>query len=207
MTAKKKLLIALCTFALVLVVAGASVGITLAALSGSVTSQFNITYTANNVNATLSGKYCVNGTAEAVGTMTALKSSQAEKIEFGTSEATGATKKFDNVEGVSFAKATDYVYIAFHFKNNDEAKALTVTPTFTVTTVTNVAMNYTWVEDGEDTYPTEPSWQTFTSGAIGSAHSVATSATHTLWIQVNVVSDIAVATFAGNFNFALANAA
>lgn len=207
MTAKKKLLIALCSFALVLVVAGASVGITLAALSGSVTSKFNISYTANNVNATLSAKYCTNGTAEAVGTMTALTASSEEELTFGPEEATGATKKFDDIDGITLAKATDYVYIAFHFKNNDEAKALSVTPTFVQSTVTNVAMHYLWVEDDKDTFPTESFESTFTNGAIGTAHSVTASKTHTLWIQVNVVSDIAAASFAGNFNFALTNAA
>ena len=45
MSTKKKLVISLTSLAIVLVVAVAAVGITLAALNGSVNSSFTITYT------------------------------------------------------------------------------------------------------------------------------------------------------------------
>ena len=217
MTGKKKLIFALSTLALVVVVAAASVGITLAALSGNVKSTFTINYTASNVEATVSGKYTLSGTATQATGLQDMQIKDSTSYQFKTTttneEVAPEQLAFDALEGKTFSSATSVVYFAFTFKNESTTHSLNVTPTFTKTTTDNVTMKYAWAQSAGDTAPEFST--TFGEGGateVGGAHTIgqASSAdegvTHVLWIQVSITSNISNAQFSGAFNFVLANA-
>lgn len=124
MSTKKKLVISLTSLAIVLVVAVAAVGITLAALNGTVESGFKISYVAHNVSATVSAKYNVG------------ESGPDQKFSGGTDgslifqpdteTATGSLNVTDPDKITLDWTTNKYVVVTYTFKNNwtsgDETK-------------------------------------------------------------------------------------
>ncbi len=220
MTTKKKLLTALSMFALVAVVAAVSVGITFAALSGNVKSTFNITYTASNVEATVTAQYSLDGKRPnylgssgdaSVGTLNDMQAGESKEIKFelATTNADAQTKTFDAITNKTFADQDSSIYIKFTFQNDSADYALKVTPTFTPKQENkNVTLNYYWDETGAAALPS--STTTFVSGNIGDAEHVIAAKTsaavkHVLWIRVDITDNIKEATFSGDFGFTLVN--
>ena len=209
MTTKKKIWTALGMFALVLVVAGASVGITLAALTGTVKSTFNVSYQANNVNATVKAKYTLTGTEESIGTsftnMT-VETDGGETITFQEdTPADQSTKQFAGVDG-SITAPTQYIYIAFTFENTDADKDLKVKLTYAPASSRNFTVEYLW-HDGDLETPKTESWDTLTGTTDEETITHTTSKTNTCWIRAHVTDEVDGATFGGTFSFTLQNAA
>ncbi len=98
------------SLAMVLVVVGASVGITWAALSGNVNASFNVTYTARNVHAIISGEYVTgSGDGPATGNATSL----GQDLTFSGGEPTGTEQKFKETPDITLK--TPDAYVEFHY--------------------------------------------------------------------------------------------
>ncbi len=97
------------SLAMVLVVVGASVGITWAALSGNVNASFNVTYTARNVHAIISGEYVVGSD----GTASGQPSSLGQDLTFTGGEPTGTEQKFKETPDITLK--TPDAYVEFHY--------------------------------------------------------------------------------------------
>lgn len=106
MNAKKKIWWAFGMLAMVLVVAGASVGITIAALQARVQTQFSVSYIAKNVEAEVTGTYKVGNGAE---------QSMGEKIVFNQGDRT-AEGSFTNPPEVELG-SKDYLELHYQIKN------------------------------------------------------------------------------------------
>ncbi len=140
MSGKKKLFFALGTLALVVVVAAASVGITLAALSGKVTSTFNISYNALNVNADVEASYQVkNQVKKTIGT-----------VNFTQESDTGAeaTKTLNVSETIDLTVTDNYVDVTYKFTNKDETNDLQVSLNAAPSGITGLTLYYS--ADGSD---------------------------------------------------------
>lgn len=135
MSSKKKLITAITSLAVVAVIAVVAVTVTLAALNATVTSGFNIKYTALNVNATVTAKYGkgAKGSITGESAQTALKrqgenpgnvEASETEIKFTSAQADQeVTASFETVEIVASA-AEDAVVYAYTFKNDDATNKL-----------------------------------------------------------------------------------
>lgn len=135
MSGKKKLLYALSTLALVVVVAAASVGITFAALSATVKSTFKITYNALNVNATVEASYQVkNLESKTIGTATFSQ----------TTDTNASVSKDLNVkeEQIELTAANNYVDLVYKFTNTDEHNDLKISLNAAPTGATGLTIYY-----------------------------------------------------------------
>ncbi len=213
MTTKKKLLTALSLFALVAVVAAVSVGITFAALSGSVKSTFNITYTASNVTATMKAKYSTNSATSFTGLTPKTGSGTGDSITFVAGDATGTEKEFNAVTA-TFAGPDKDIYVAFSFENQHASDAMNVTLTYNKGTDSNVTVTYAWDAAGttygesQEDAGTHPDVSTsLPSGSAIAAQKIEHGKTAVLWVKVHITSNIESATFGGSFSFALQNVA
>ena len=126
MNTKKKLVISLTSLAIVLVVAIAAVGITLAALTGTIDSTFKITYTAYNVNATVTATYKVGE----LGSEEKFTGGSEGSITF-TPDQESATGTLSVTEPITLDTTNNFVVVTYTFKNNwndeDEKSKLVVT--------------------------------------------------------------------------------
>ncbi len=220
MTTKKKLLTALSMFALVAVVAAVSVGITFAALSGQVTSQFKISYTASNVEAELQAKYSTDGGK----TYTAIEVNGAgdgdnHTIKFEkTTETAQNSKSFKDTTNLNFKDKENFLVIAFYFKNTStSSNKLDITPKFTPTTSDaegkkNVTVTYSWLDSetggvsGFDTFSTPSPINTDITSNFTNAEELDAEVEAILFVKVEITEEIKDATFAGTFTFDLKNA-
>ncbi len=115
---KKKIWKMVGLLALSLFVVGASAGITWAALSGNVNASFNVTYTARNVHAIISGEYVVgNGD----GTASGQPSSLGEDLTFSGGEPTGTEQKFKETPDITLKTPDAYVEFHYTIKNLSDA--------------------------------------------------------------------------------------
>lgn len=122
MSTKKKLIISLTSLAVILVVAIVSVVAVFAALNTEVTSSFNISYTAQGVEATIKANYRIATIGEeSVGSYTVLKEKDStnEQIVFaGTETESGEkTKSFEDLEEKSITK-NQYFVFKYEIKND-----------------------------------------------------------------------------------------
>ncbi len=116
MNTKKKLVISLASLAIVFVVAIAAVGVTLAALNGTVNSTFNITYTAHNVKATVSATYKLGEEGEEIN-FTHDEDSE-DPIQFLPDQTT-ATGTLTVKDPIALDWTTNnYVVVTYTFKND-----------------------------------------------------------------------------------------
>ncbi len=135
---KKKIWKVVGLFALSLIVVGSSVGITWAAIAGSVGASFNVTYTARNVHAIISGEYVV-GNGDGTGKATSL----GEDLTFSGGEPTGTELKFPTPS--EFVLKTEDAYVEFHYtiKNTSATDGFGVKLTLSgFDTTSNLQVNY-----------------------------------------------------------------
>ncbi len=152
MSTKKKLVISLTSLAIVLVVAVAAVGITLAALNGTVASTFTINYTAYNVKATVTAKYKI-GTQGDVNFTGGEPAGTLKFIE--TQETASGTLKVD--DPITLTSTDTYVVVTYTFKNDwteddSETKSNLVVSTETTTIQGQEGIKITYDTDGDDDF-------------------------------------------------------
>ncbi len=105
---KTKILQTVGFIALLLLLAGASIGITWAALTGSVKTSFTVSYTARNVYAVVSGAYIQgSGGGESLGA----------DLQFSGKEASGIEKSFTTKPKIELDGPDDYVEFHYTIKN------------------------------------------------------------------------------------------
>ena len=110
MNAKRKIIISVCAFALIVVATIVSVIAVLAAQSVTVSSSVNVTYTTREVAGTVTAKYQVaNGSATNIGT--------GSKTYYGT-ETSGTTNLTSSKLSITSLTSTNkYVDFIFTFRN------------------------------------------------------------------------------------------
>ena len=148
MKSKNKFIIALVLFGVVTIGAIAGIIAVVASFNANVESNFKVSYTAQNVHATVSAGYVVsttNSTTPQSLKYTAIKSGSAEQIEFNAGdEAEEVEKSFDGLN--LDIKKNEYVYFKYTFTHTgDETnsmKFLNIALTKDFTQFENLTMEY-----------------------------------------------------------------
>lgn len=130
MSTRKKLIISMVSLAVILLVATISIIAVFAALNTNVTSSFNISYTAQGVEATIKANYRVATIGESsAGDYTVLKakSTQESQIIFAGTETEEAekTKVFEDLAEQSITK-TQYFVFKYEITNDSADVNMTV---------------------------------------------------------------------------------
>lgn len=115
MTTKRKFWLSIGALALTLVVAGTSIGVTLAALQAKLNSSFSISYTAKNVSAAIYGAYGSGSN------FTKMTSGSENNILFTETEQT-TSKHFDPLDSLEVTEDNPTVtlrYRLFNFKEDE----------------------------------------------------------------------------------------
>ena len=152
MNTKKKFIVALSSLGIVTVGVLVSLVAVLAAFTTNSLSGFQVSYTAVNVQAKISGTYALNGTAAQ--TIKA-NSGAAEFIEFGyaDNDASGvATKNFDEITGLALAKENGSVVLHYTIENTATDGSTFAVDVTQNGTPTNLKVEYStnntnWSED------------------------------------------------------------
>ena len=148
MTTRKKLIISMVTLSVAIVAAlGITFGV-LAAQNQAVTNQFSVSYTANNVSATVGIKYAVAGGEDVYFSggnayydeTNSLGQNSAITFVPTTSESTGNL----TTSNAELTSTNSYVIYTYYFKNNasNGGKYLTATITDDLVTTTNMTTKY-----------------------------------------------------------------
>jgi len=191
---KKKVIISLSSVIAVLLIAACAFVAVFAARNATVNSAFNITYTANHVEATITGSYKIG--ASGTDTTITANDGAATSISFAGTEETGsadATKSFDEITGIALTEEDDYVTFTYIITNNG-SNAISVGLTTTMT-ADNVNVEY---KVGDTTI-------TYEDGVnLGSVASGTTGNTMTITIKISIDdADDNVSISDGNFAFTL----
>lgn len=199
---KKKLTItisAVCAVLLVAVIAAVAV---FAALQTSATSSFKVTYTAQNVEATISGSYSKSG-AEAV----ALKAGEDTSIVFdGTETAKGDAptnvKAFDAVNDITL-KAADYVVFEYVIENTDtDGDTKFAVNAEKTGTLENLSFDYL-VSETEQTITKDTEMTEMAAGAQTMVSEMSKGDVRYVYFRVVIENDELNASFDGGIDFTL----
>ena len=176
MNTKKKFIVALSSLGIVTVGVLVSLVAVLAAFTTNSLSGFQVSYTAVNVQAKISGTYALNGaTAE---TITANEGA-AQFIEFTYDDAEGTvTKNFDAIEDLTLAKENGSVVLHYTIENTAEDGS-----TFAVAVTQNGTPSNLKVEYSKD----NADWST--DIATIQAASVAADAAHEVYVRITIVNN------------------
>ena len=109
MGTRKKFWVGFGALAMIAVMTFTSIGLTWAAVTLNVNSEFSVSYTAKKVNAIISGKYITGSTSGSLG----------EDLTF-SADTKDTTKAFANVPVVKFVSATDFLELQFTIRNTGE---------------------------------------------------------------------------------------
>lgn len=194
MSPKKKYILALSALGIVAVALIVAIVSVLAAFNATATNGIQVSYTAKNINATVTAGYATS-TATTVPTSgyTTITSGGATSITFSSADADETvTKSFDDIGEVTLTQ-DDYLYIKYTIQNtgttsNSEAYIL-VTVTTSFTTNENLTIEYS---NGGT------SWST----SLGNQY-VALGTTADIYIRITVTTKTESATLDGSFNFNL----
>ena len=134
---KKRTLIIYNSILIVLVIGIVSMGLVLASLQATSTTGFHVTYSASNVNATISGKYTVGGAS------TTLTSGGQSSISFTDSDtAETVTKSFDAISDIQMTKTNDTIDFEYTIKNDSTTAAMLLTAKVNVPASSNLVFKY-----------------------------------------------------------------
>ena len=174
MNTKKKFIVALSSLGIVTVGVLVSLVAVLAAFTTNSLSGFQVSYTAVNVQAKISGTYALNG-----GEAQTIKAGAANFIEFTYNDAEGTvTKNFDAIEELKLAKENGSVVLHYTIQNTatDNSKfAVEVTQNGTPS---NLKVEYS--TDNAD-------WST--DIATIQAASVAADAAHEVYVRITIANN------------------
>lgn len=149
MSTKKKILTAALSLAVIVVVAVVSVVITLAATQTSVSGSFSITYTALNVNGTVTGSYTVKGSDKA--NLTAVEGTNSTAatnvLTFSTTGENEGTGSF-TIPAVTLTETNNEVVYEFVFTSTDSD----YTVTLGAISGDNLTIEYSVSDDTSDHY-------------------------------------------------------
>ncbi len=198
---KKKLTItisAVCAVLLVAVIAAVAV---FAALQTSATSSFKVTYTAQNVEATISGAYYKTGTKVAD-----LKAGEATSIVFDGSETAKGekptnVKAFDAIENIEL-KASDYVVFEYVITNTDDTNKTFAVNAQKTGTLKNLSFDYL-VADEAQTITKDTEMTEMAEGAQTMVSSMGAGVSQYVYFRVVIENDELDASFDGGIDFTL----
>lgn len=155
MTSRKKIAISITAVCVVLLVAVVTIVAVWAARQANVGSSFQGNYTANHVDATITGQYKLNGTNAVADSSdwTDLTTTSGNTITFNSeigTEDEGATQTFNAVNSIILTAENDSIMFKYVITNTSDSDV-----SFTVTgeqqgTFTNLDVTYTYrVNDDE----------------------------------------------------------
>ncbi len=217
MSTKKKIVIAICTMALVIVALVASLIGVIASFNATTSAGgFKISYTAKNVHATIKAEYKV-GTASESPAYTTIKTTDGASIMTFTGDETAetTTKSFDSINNITMDK-DDIMIIHYQITNTDTSRntSFKVVLNSNITSNSNLSIQYTnnseAVPDGgtqavDDWYDSFNEINTAVGGSSGNGYynEVSGGSTVNLYIKIEIESKTQDATFDGSFNFEL----
>ncbi|MBQ3047732.1 MAG: hypothetical protein IJD48_01810 [Clostridia bacterium] len=193
MTQKKKITMAVVALVAVLLIAVTSVVLILAALNATVSSNITISYTAYNVDASITASYQVSdGAVETIYV-------DAEKTEstlvFETTDETGVTKAFQPSGSIEIGPE-DVVVVHYVITNTDD----TGVTDFSVSLEENVeSINMKY----EYCVTTDTASELTYSDTWTDVEAVENGTPLHVYVRVSILEDTQNATFDGTFNFTL----
>lgn len=199
MSSRKKIAISITAISLIVIAAVVTVVAVWAARTTSFGGSFSGSYTAQHVDATITGAYKIGATVDDPEGWTNLTTDDGETITFTSDTATGsgeASASFNLVNNIVL-KSTDNVIFKYTITNNSETStAFTVVGTKTGT-FTNLSVSYKYkVDDGAA--------QDLTAeGDTTNSITVNAGSTTTLFVIIEITNVDTNATLDGSVNWTL----
>lgn len=201
---KKKIVVMVCAMIAVFLASVMTSVAVFAALQANVSSHFKVTYTAQNVHATISGSYYKTG--EKVADFTA---GESKEIEFnGTETAKGENptniKEFDEIGDITI-KSTDFLVFEYKITNTDPEKDTTFEVEVARTgSLENFNMSYIYSSDKIENIDARTEMQNFPeAGSYVSIASVPAEETCYIYIRFAIQDEEINANFEGGLDFVL----
>ena len=201
---RKRMVIMICAMVAVFLASIMTAVAVFAALQANVSSHFKVSYTAQNVHATISGSYYKTG--EKVADFTA---GESNVIEFnGTETAKGENptnvKEFDDIDDITL-KSTDYLVFEYVVENTDPEGDTDFEVTFArIGSLENFDMSYVYSETQLLDVDMNTEMQAFPeAGSYITLATMPVDETGYVYIRFTIIDEEVNANFDGGLDFIL----